>query len=425
MAVMSAASRDKGTPAADAAMLLVRLGLLVLLVGLPIAGLVSRSAIYALLPVGGVSILCGAVIGTPRHGLRRAREALATPLGAAMILVVAWAGLSLLWTPFPAQAGERFFKMIAPAMLAGVVASYLPDKTRPFDLYLLPFGVAATAVGALALVYLGHPSFRQAADFDETLLERTAITSIVLVWPALGALALRERWITAAGLAVLVAVVSVVDLSRVPLAAMGAGAFTFAVAMSAPSRTARALAILCAGAILLAPLSPFLLGVAFGAFGEVPAPISIWKDIVGAQWPRLLTGHGLDLTNTGRAVGFLPPDAPRSLLFSLWYDLGALGAVGLASVTALALTAAGRIASLLGPAMLAGLVAVLVIAFLGNAVGQIWWLTLLDCSAIGFALVGKALPRTQRPSALEISDNDEGAGTAADGEPLRLDSSHA
>jgi hypothetical protein len=414
---MSVASRSHGSAAADASKLLIRLGLAILLIGLPVAGVVTRGAIYALLPVGGISVLCGAMIGAPTHGLRHLRDALLTPLGAALVFLAAWAGLSLLWTPFPAQAGEKFFKMVAPTVLAAVVAAYLPEKTRSLDLYLLPLGVAAAAVSALVLVFLAPSWFWQGGDFDESLLERTVITLIVLVWPALGALALREHWITAAVLAVLVAVVALVDLARIGLAAMGAGAFVFAVAMSAPVRTGRVLAISSAAAILLAPLLPFLLAAAFSAVGEVPMPIAAWRDLVAGQWPRLLTGHGLDLANAGKALGFVPEEASRSLLLVLWFDLGALGALGLAIATALAFTTAAKIPSLLGPAMLAGLTAVLVIAFLGIAVGQIWWLTLLDCAAIAAALVGKAVQRTQRPGAIEIGDAGEPAQPTAEGEP--------
>lgn len=413
---MTVASRSHDAAAVDAAKLLIRLGLAILLVGLPGAGVVSRGAIYALLPVGGISILCGAVIAAPTLGLRRLRDALLTPLGAAAILLGVWAGLSLMWTPFPAQAGEKFFKMVAPAVLSAVVAAYLPEKTRSFDLYLLPFGVAATAVAALAFAFLGPPSFGQGIEFDETLLERSVITLIVLVWPALGALALREHWITAAVLAVLVAFVALVDLARVALAAMGAGAFTFAVAMSAPRSVARGLAISSTVTILVAPLVPLVLGGAFGAVGEVPAPVSIWREIVVGQWPRLVTGHGFDLANFGRSLGFVPEQAPQSILFVLWYDLGFLGAVAFATATALAFTAAGRITSLIGPALLAGLVAVLVIALFGVAVSQIWWLTILDCAAIAFALVGKAAQRTHRPGAIEIEGgNDDAYAVPAQG----------
>lgn len=410
---MSAASRDKATPATDAGKLLIRLGLAVLLIGLPVAGVGSFEAIYALLPVGAISILCGAVIIDPERGLQRMRTAILSPLGAAAALLVAWAGLSLLWTPFPGPAGERLFKMVAPTALAAVTAAYLPERTRSFDLYVPPLGVAAAAVAALALVLLPWPG--RGAGPDETLLERTVITLIVLVWPALGALALREHWLMAALLALLVAGVALVDLARITLAAMGTGAFVFAVAMSAPERIARLLAATSAGLVLLAPLLPLALGGAYALFGGTPASIEAWWDIVVGQWPRLVTGHGFDLANVGRILGFLPAEAPQSLLFLLWYDLGAVGALAFAILVALAFLAAGKVPSLVGPAMLAGLSAILVIAFLGIAVGQIWWITLLDAAAIGFALVGKAVQGIHRPGAVEIGAAAEGLELAAAG----------
>jgi hypothetical protein len=399
---MTIIARSHDDPAADAAKLLIRLGLAMVLVALPVAGVVSRGAVYALLPVGGISILCGSLIGAPAHGLHRLRDAVLTPLGAAAIFLGLWTALSLMWTPFPLEAGTKVFKMAAPAVLTALVAAYLPDRTRSFDLYLLPIGVAATASLALVLAVFGPPTFGQEIEFDETLLERSVITLIILVWPALAALALREHWMTAAALAVLVAFVALVDLARIALAAMGAGAFTFAVAMSASRRAAQSLAITSLVAILLGPLVPLVLAAAFGVFGEVPAPITVWKAMVVEQWPRLVTGHGFDLASLGRSHGFVSDQAPSSLLFVLWYDLGLLGAFAFAVALALAFGAAGRIPSLLGPAILSALVAALVLAGLGVAVGQIWWLTILCGAAIGFTLVARAAPRIHRPDAIEI-----------------------
>jgi hypothetical protein len=397
---MSAASQEKATAAADAAQLLIRLGLVILLVGLPLAGVVSHDAIYPLLPVGSGCVLCGVALSAPTSGWHHLQQALLTPLGVAAAFLALWAALSLLWTPFPGQAGEKLFKMAAPAVIAAMVAAFLPEKTRPFDLYLLPFGILATAAAALALVFLQPSWVFEDFGHDESLLERTVIALMVLVWPALGALALREHWIAAALLAIVVAFVALVDVARIALAAMGAGALVFALAMSTPRRVASILAIGSAATILLAPLLPLALAAGIGAASEIPAPISVAKEIVVTQWPRLVTGHGLDLANVGRSFGFLPAATPRSLLFLLWYDLGLVGAVAAAVVAALAFTAAGKVASLLGPALLSCFVAVLVIAGFGIAVSQIWWVTLLGCVAIAFALVKKAVARTQRPDAI-------------------------
>ena len=115
----------------------------------------------------------------------------------------------------------------------------------------------------------------------------------------------------------------------------------------------------------------------------------IWSDLIVSQWPRLITGHGFDFVHQGLSFGYLPERAPRSLLFVVWYDLGLAGAAGLTVLVMLAFRSAGAIAAKAAPALLAGLVAILTIAILGIATAQIWWVTLLDCDAIAFALLAQ------------------------------------
>jgi hypothetical protein len=74
-----------------------------------------------------------------------------------------------------------------------------------------------------------------------------------------------------------------------------------------------------------------------------------------------------------------------------------VGAAGFALLLVQLFTAAGRIPATAAPAVLAGLVAVLTIAILGIATSQIWWLTLIACDAIAFALVIKGADRGRRP----------------------------
>src|SRR6202011_6374728 len=110
----------------------------------------------------------------------------------------------------------------------------------------------------LGLAFFHTPWFFGGFEFDETLYERATITSIVLVWPALGFLSLLEHWIAAAILAVLVACVALAGFAQIALLAMGAGAFTFAMAMSGPIQTARFFAWLFAPLILFSPGLPLL-----------------------------------------------------------------------------------------------------------------------------------------------------------------------
>jgi len=231
---MSVALQSIDSPAEAAAKVLIRLGLATLFVALPCTGIFWHGAIYVLLPVGATLILIGAMLDAPPHSGRRLRGALVSPAGGAALFLTFWACLSLLWTPFPEEAADRFFKSASTTVLAVMVAVYLPQKTKTFDLYLLPAGLAAASVATLVLALFGSSWFLGGFEFDETLFERSMITSIVLVWPALGILSIREHWISAAILAVLVAAVALAGSAQIALLATGAGAFTFALACPAP-----------------------------------------------------------------------------------------------------------------------------------------------------------------------------------------------
>ena len=76
-------------------------------------------------------------------------------------------------------------------------------------------------------------------------------------------------------------------------------------------------------------------------------------------------------------------------MFVVWYDLGLAGAAGFAVLVVQAFRSAGAIPAKAAPALLAGLVAILTIAILGIATAQIWWVTLLDCDVIAFALLAQ------------------------------------
>ena len=93
-------------------------------------------------------------------------------------------------------------------------------------------------------------------------------------------------------------------------------------------------------------------------------------------------------------------------MFVVWYDLGLVGAIALSILTARGFLLASKVPALVTPAVLAGLVAILTLAFLGVASAQIWWVTLVDCGVIAFALLIKGIYRTQRPAAPTV----EGGG---------------
>ncbi|WP_148210541.1 hypothetical protein [Beijerinckia indica] len=402
---MPVASRPHDNPATDAADLLTLLGLTILMIGLPLAGIFSKSAIYSLLPIGAVLVFLGSVLESAEHGTHHLRGVLISRGSVVGLFLVGWTSLSLLWTPFPGEASEHLLKGLGTLALVALVGIFLPSRTKPRHLSLLPIGLGLTIVAVLAMLLIGPASFRTASEFDESLFERSVLTLTVLVWPALGALALRERWISAALLAVLVAVVAIAGRAQITLAALGAGAFTFAIAMSAPAKTARVLVCLFVPLILFAPAIPLLVRLLHQIANLPLAPqssLALWAELLDHDGIRLLTGHGADLASRAMSLGYLPPNTPKTLLFLIWYDLGIIGALSFALLTALALLKASRLSIAIAPALLGGCVVVLTIAILGLATIQVWWVSLLGCDIIAFLLLLKSPHRLTRPVATDI-----------------------
>ena len=183
---------------------------------------------------------------------------------------------------------------------------------------------------------------------------------MVLVWPAIGSLAVRDRWMAAALLAVCVTLAAISAWTSVALAALAVGALTFAAATFQPTRVARALSILGPLLFLLAPALPFVIGGPLNMLAErfgpqspvlfdVSGSVQNWAATVLSEPIRLLTGHGFDVTALAITSQHIPPPPPRSLLFEAWYELGLVGAVAAAVFTAGAFAAVGRASRSLRP----------------------------------------------------------------------------
>jgi hypothetical protein len=181
-------------PAADAAGLLLRIGLAILAVGMPIAAILSRRAVFSLMPVGSVLILAAALVSPNPGSLMRLRGALRSPVGLASLFLIGWIALSLLWTPFFNLAAERLFKVAGTAVLVTVASAFLPERTRVANLYLFPVGVSAATL--LAIFIALRLQFFPPGTYDAESLttDRAAITLVAFLWPSLAALAARQRF---------------------------------------------------------------------------------------------------------------------------------------------------------------------------------------------------------------------------------------
>jgi len=403
---MSAVSRSFDDPAAEAAKLLNRLGLAVLVIVTPCAGLVSIHALYSLMPVGAVLILIAALLRGDNGFARLLRSLSSLPAALALFLAF-WSFLSLAWTAFPLPAGERFFKTFGTGLLVALAASCLPERTKTSNLYLMPIGLFLAVLAALGLTLLNTGNFRGGLDIETSLLQRSVVTLVLLIWPALGVLSLRERWIPAGGLAILIAIAAVFAWARISLFAMAVGALTFASAMSQPVLTARIAAFIFAALFAAAPAWSFLIRFFVNAMArlqDLASPMIVWADLIANDGPRLITGHGLVMAASGIRLGYLPAGKPASLMFEIWYDLGLVGAWTFAALILCAFHAAGRTPLNVAPALLAGLVAGLTIATFGLATEQIWWVTLVAIDALAFASLVKGSHRGKRLLAQTVMD---------------------
>jgi hypothetical protein len=391
-------------PAADAAGLLLRIGLAVLAVGMPIAAILSRRAVFSLMPVGSVLILAAALVSPNPGSLMRLRGALRSPVGLASLFLIGWIALSLLWTPFFNLAAERLFKVAGTAALVTVASAFLPERTRVANLYLFPVGVSAATL--LAIFIALRLQFFPPGTYDAESLttDRAAITLVAFLWPSLAALAARQRFVWGGLLAVATTFALILFWTPVALAALAAGAITVAISVSQPRQASRILALVIAAIIIFAPLVALAISLDVSDHPGIFEPSAIWGAIIKNEVPRLVTGHGLDTAIRGITMGYLPPQTPRGILFECWYELGIVGALATAAVASAAFLLAGTTHPGVAPFLLAGLVSTLTIAIWSENSAQIWWVSLLGAVAIVFVCVLRGQYRTSRPAATVVHE---------------------
>jgi hypothetical protein len=376
-------------PAADAARLLFGVAFAILFVATPLAAAVSRQAIYSLLPIGAILTLVAASLSTETSGIEVAStrlRSLTAFIGASLVL---WAALSIIWTPFPAEAGLRVLKGVFTAALVISAAAIIASRSVGADALMLPGGLAATAFAVVLVSLVGAPGAAQVEPDGTTTLDRAAITLVLLVWPALAVLALRGLPAAAGALAAAVAIAVFAAGLPVGILALGAGALVFGAARFRRGRTRLVLGVFFAGLICLCPLIPLVARLAGGHLPEALTPLRTWGDILAADGARLLTGHGLDTATRGIAYGYLPPRTPRSLLFEVWYELGIVGAALAALFTYRIFMALGRAPRPVAPYLLAGFTTGLTVTILGLGTAQVWWLTLVGLDVLAFAVTAK------------------------------------
>jgi hypothetical protein len=383
--------------AAAAANLLLRLGLAVAFVATPLALLVSQRSIFILAPIAGALTFSAGMVLAPRMRMREIFALLVSPAGLAALFLAFWALASLLWTPFPGEAAPRLLKTFATFLSVLPVASALPERSKAANLYLLPLGVALAAFGA---IFLDARGLSEPEDADAETIVHAAEAMLLLLWPALATTALRNRLTLSTGLAIVVLAAAIAIRIPAALAATAVAALVFAAANADPRRAGRWIGLFGAASFVFAPALPLLVGPLIGddAFGPLLS-LKTWNGMIVNDGVRMITGHGFNFVGSGLWHGYLPWQAPRSVLFETWTDLGLIGALAAAGLTYLAFQAAAAQSSRLSPFMLAGLTYVSAMGVFGAATIQLWWITALALALAAFSLAARGDFTTARPTA--------------------------
>lgn len=390
--------------AEDAARLLRRLGFVVLALGAPCAEALSSRAIFLFFPIGVALLLVAAMLDPVKGVGALLRGALASPLGWVSLALVAWATLSLAWTPFPIEAAEHLFKLVGTALAVVVALASSPSRVRATDLYLFPIGVALAMLAILALALVQLQGVASYAD----RIERSGVALVIMLWPAMAGVAARGRSGLARLLLILAAAFVFAIGAPVTAAALFVGVLALSFAISDVKRTVFDLAVLAAAIVILSPLAPaiaptlarWLLHAKLSSLPGPFAPLAGAAEILRHEPLRLFTGHGIDTAVRGVEAGLIPAPIPRVALFEIWYELGIIGALLGAALAWLGFRAVGATGAKVAPYLVAAFACDLTLAFLSQDFSQMSWVTLLAVSAISAGAAVRSQYRTKRPSAM-------------------------
>ena len=180
MAQFSSSSRRDA--AGDASQLLSRVGYVVLALAAPSAVALSSRAIFVLFPIGVALLIVAAALDPVAGFAERVRAVGRSPVAWATAALFAWAGLSLLWSPFPSSGAQHLLKLAATAAATLLVMASAREHMRATDLYLFPIGVLLTMATILVLWFAAQQGFEP----DGSRIYAGGMAMVVMLFPALG-----------------------------------------------------------------------------------------------------------------------------------------------------------------------------------------------------------------------------------------------
>ena len=382
-------------PALAVSGLLTRLGLFLLVVFAPFVAMFSRRAVAIIVPVAtALLILAAALDGRLPSALRQLSRSLLSYEALALLLLMAWAAITIFWTPKPAPAAGRLPGLLLVIVVFAVTIACLRDRVRLSDVNLIPIGVAIASI-ILVMEFVPHSPLAAWVDtgIDDTESLRAAMLLALLIWPAVGSLLARGRsW-----QALLLCLVTILALwlvrNLVVFSAFLVGVIVMMLALWRPRLTARIVSGITLALLILAPILGWLMA-RYGGFllpAEGDQLVSIWRDVTYAIPSHPLGGFGYDSSAwLTRGAGGQILASPRNAALQIWLELGLVGV----AISALALWVMFRGMEQLKddrsvPASLAVSASATIMMFSGLAAWQAWWLMSLGLTSVSLAFVSR------------------------------------
>ena len=392
----------------DASQFLSRIAYTVLALSAPAGVVLHPIAIFVLFPVGIVLICLAALIDPPPNAGDRLVAALTTPAVLLGLAGLAWAALSMFWTPFPVAAGQHVLKLSLWTLAVWLALGAPRERARATDLYLFPLGLVLGMLTMLA-VWIAK---RQGAPLEQVSISDGGVALATLLFPAMAELAARGRNGHARLLLILAFFCAFAIGSTPTMIALFVGFTALSFALSDLDRTTVDLSWLAGGLVLFAPVVVVLLAeplarwMMHARLPTLPPPfpsLAFASSVVKHDWVRLLTGHGFETVVRGIRYGLLPPQTPRALLFEIWYELGLVGALIAAAGVWFGVRAIGAAPPRLAPYLAATFACNFTLAVLSEDLTDLTWFTVLAIAIIVADIAARSQYRTTRPSAAYLA----------------------
>lgn len=360
---------------------------------LPVAMAVANRSSPVVIGIAASLFLAAALLRNGRDTLRHCAAPFRTPLGLCIVAFLAWCGISLSWTPFPAlslrMAGEFLPTLIAAYLLARLAPGHLPAGTPKLAAWMLGLACVFIVIDLASGLALRQALGGRVADFVHN---RPAMTILLVGIPLTGLLAARGYRFAAlvvAGLGLAAILRSVSGAASLGLLAALAMA---AIARIAPARIALGIAVaaLCL-AMILAPVEGEVLQrlmpeaahdrlVQSSSRARVAIARSFGAAVAADPWRGAGFGTSARFAEVPVAQALQPElramlavGHPHNSFLQVWAELGIVGAALATAILLLTLREVSGLPQSTQVAALALVAAASAIAFVEHGAWQPWW----------------------------------------------------